>query len=881
MDYLSDFNAITGVGGFDPIAMYKAVTDISKAFQNPYSDSKEFNQNIADDINKLSVSLSQNPYEKPKVENITFETGSLGFEYSNFKSKETDNLIKAISELSSKYSKNNYNDQKKLESDLLKNEMLSIDSENVKPLIEQLSNPTLDGLLSLGQGVLLFGAMYAISLSYKTKSSNAYESDKAFHKMNKYDSESLAINPDIWELASNGNSSKGIMEVLSDGIISHEKKEQEKSKELWKEYINLKNDLPIQVVGNDVLTDIPEIQNQIEYIYQIVEKKINEEIKNKSISNYTKIATNLKDGSLNTERGINYGLTDIKNFTDIEFPTFAKDKNTVSDTFIITDKLNSTFNFETEDVLLNQNLSIQDGDHTYSLNLNPKKIPSFKGWGILNKNSRKWELDPINSFSQKTPFSDYIKRIQNIDYKNKGKQPPGTVKFFIEKLHGVQDDKITSNKLNPIKSNLSADGFDNRCVFSAYIDSYSETYTPSFDTYNFIGRGEGFPIYKSTTRSLNITFNIIADYSLDILAGMAALYSQLGYDNSYEGQLEAIINTKQDWGLGYIGLPGYAEGENQGIVGSHVPGKYSDTTDSLWEKTTFLAQCCYAYYRPDGKMKEQPMIRLRLGDYYDNVGYIESLTMDSNEFENILDLNPTSIGNIPLGIKVSISMKVLHNDEPSSNFTQFYHRREFDDGTETPQSIVGRRNGTIKNGLKKQSPLRFDGNMKKSGITETPTILSNGDANKLNDNLQNFTSKFADIKNMGLDIDSLSRKIALENAMKSYVKVSDMADQLSNSYGYKLIKPKGIAGDITSFAINNKNSNNNNDINSNPSQIDIIKQNNFNSKQKNDPLYSTDKSSNTNIKGPSDNQNNNIVITNKPQTQPKTLGDIMGSGGNG
>ena len=884
MDYLGDFGALTGKGGFDPIAMYKAVVDISKALQNPYADSKGFKQNIADDSAKLAALLSQNPYTPPPLEALNPKDTVLASVYTGLKSKDEQQLFDTMKYLSDGYSSTDYTDQKALESNLLENQMLSMDSDMVKPLVEQIMHPTLEGLLSLGQGALLFGAMYAISAMYRLKSSSAYESDKAFHRMNKVDATEWLGNgnPDVWEIASNGDG-KGIAEKMGDSI-QMEMKEQKKAKDdLFIKDMNLSSTAgnpkyrPPQDLGPGgsqpkFETDILYQQGNIEDIFDKVKKRLIAELKDRTtiqiLPPYSNIATAGNNGGYtDINRAIYYGETDQSssvnqptaiggvsdsvinhnnpldpnNFWDPSgvqptFPVFGTPYN--PQTLAITTNMNTNTEFGPDGPIDvdNQNLSMFNGT-SWEYNPTPKRATMFKGWGILKEDKKTWEPDPLNTFTMQTPFSEYVKKtaLANNKFAKGGSQPPGTVKFFIEKLHGVHNDGITSNGRNPVTSNTNPAELDNRMVFAAYIDNYSESYSPSWSSYEFIGRGEGLPIYKMTTRTLNISFNIIADYSLDMLAGMALLYKQLGYDNHYEGQLDAIINSKQDWGLGYVGVPSYDENSGKGEirVGAHIPGKYSDTTESLWQKVTFMAQCCYAHYRKDGKMKEQPMIRLRLADFYDVTGYIESLTVDSNEFENSFDLNETVLGNIPFGVKVTMSMKVLHDAEPNSSFMQFYHRREMDGNGVTDGDLIAHRivGGNVATGLKIKSPMSFAGAITNEKLTDTPTSLKNGDVTALTNGLQNFQSTFANVKNMGINIKDTERKNALQKAMKSYVKVSDMADQLASRYCTKLNKPNGMPGDITAFSTTDKSSNSNSTVNFNPSQIDQVKQNTADKKQ--------------------------------------------------
>ena len=903
------------VANFDPLAMYQAVLAISQALQSPFITSAGYQQNISADVAAISE-LSQNPYNPPPTQTLDSQDATLSTQYADFKSKDQAAIIQVIVGLSSNYANSNYDAQKTILSNLLENQMDYATDNIVTPLTDSVTGTIMDGLISLGQGTLLFAAMLAISTIYQKNSMSSYDSDEDMLSMNEKDAQSLGATPDIWELESSGDG-KGIMESIADVINGDAATVQKNTNDNnWKTSMGLSQDLPTQGLedmfdgadGSAPNQDIPTIQNQIQVIFQSVEKNIKQEITNRSIQIYDKIATTGNDGGyIDINRSIYYGETDqsaannqpsvLPAWTDSSVNADPLDPNNWADTSGVQPTFpvfGTPYNPQTQAISVNmnnqtdfgpngpidvdnQNLSKSDGNGGWVYNPSPKRATMFKGWGVKDSNGV-WTPDPLNTFTQKTPFSDFISRTvkSNIQYQKTGTQPPGTVKFFIEKLHGLQDDGVTPNGRNPIATQTDpTKGLTNRALFSAYIDSYSESYSPSWTNYDFIGRGEGFPVYKSTTRTVNLTFNIIADYSLDILAGMSTLYQQLGYDVPYAGQLDAIINNIEDWGMGYLGLP--STDPSLGVSGGKIPGKYSDSTETLWQKITFLAQCCYPYYRKDGKMKEQPIIRLRLADIYDLTGYIESLTVDSNEFENSLDLNPTVIGNIPFAVKISMTMKVLHDSEPGSGFYGFYHRREFDTGAMSPYTIKGDLSGGVtKSGVKSKSPMSFTGSQKQGGITDTPSVLSNGDVQKLNDGLQNFQSTFANVNNMGININDTARKISLQNAMVSYVRVTDIASQLASQYGTALNKPSGMAGDITAFSNTTKISNSNASINPGASQIDKVQQNTQDNKTGAMPMASQQAT-----KTASDNQQSTAVKIQTPPTQPKTLNDILGFGGNG
>lgn len=301
----------------------------------------------------------------------------------------------------------------------------------------------------------------------------------------------------------------------------------------------------------------------------------------------------------------------------------------------------------------------------------------------------------------------------------------GSYKFFIEKLHGRQNQEgsLTPYKRNPIKSRkgeLIPAELENRMVFPAYVTTFNDSYDVSWDSYDFIGRGESFYAWKGTTRSLTLEFYVMSDVSTQLLTAAA---KQLESDQSSKsgqtkgkdpgtglnntinltrtqhdvatiqnGQLfdaagnplddleitdkekfQAIVDLFPDWGLGTTPL---ATQTNKGRKG-FVPGEISGTPDQLWERVTFLSQCTYGWYRQDGKLKEQPIVRIRIADFFDVSAIINSLQFTQDEFDVDLNLS-TTVGALPTGIKVSINATILHEDEPSSEYRKFYHRKDRD-----------------------------------------------------------------------------------------------------------------------------------------------------------------------------------------------------------
>lgn len=658
------------------------------------------------------------------------------------------------------------------------------------------------------------------------------------------------------------------------------KRDQQQTEKISQQYVSeakSKKQKDFQVVTDKITK-----QNPSE-LFAEVETKVGDYMKNeKPDDSKYNIARNDKD----EDRGINYGYTDpAKNANSIDdgisstqmpFPIFGQPFDNMSKT--ISENMTNLTEFDTYNSFEDK----KDGLNGVT------KL--FKGWAIQDKTTGKMKPDPIRTFTQETPFSQMISDNMKNSLKEESKQPPGSLKFFIEKLHGRYADGSPYKK-GKVESQYeieSPNNYTNRMVFPAYIDSFSDSYQSQWNSYSFIGRGEDVPIYKSTKRSMSVSFNVIADYSIDLMSAMETVYNRLNANSNMEDQLSGVLNSKTDYGLGYIGAPGRDDNGNQ--TGAHVPGKFSDTTETLWEKITFLAQCVYPYYRSDGKMKEQPMIRLRLGDFYDVTGYIDSLSYDTSEWDNVMDLNPSAIGAIPFGVKVTISMSIFHDNEPASNFYGFYHRKEFDNGSMNPIdgeniATIGSK-GIVAMGAKKASPLDFTSIFKEGKMTDSPSILQNGLGGIFKKAVTDFSSKFAELNVMGINIGDAVRKVKMTNAMLAYNRVTEVANQLGEQYGLSQItKPNGMPQSLAQFTNTVKSGNLNTITNGFGSIVDKVSMNTINNKTKFDRLYGNTPSGPNSVKQAGvakinrdilrESYNNAVNQVNSHNAQPKTFGDIL------
>ena len=397
----------------------------------------------------------------------------------------------------------------------------------------------------------------------------------------------------------------------------------------------------------------------------------------------------------------------------------------------------------------------------------------FKGWTSKGKNVA------VGTLNQPTweRNSREIARAQSL---------PGSFKFYIEKLHGY-DNQGEPYKANKISNNPEEyKKFSNRMLFPVFLDNWSDAFTANWNTIDLIGKSEPIRVYNNTTRQLTIDFYILADFSAEImLAGIQELQeyaSQISNekknnreirDNSNftneenkflnknlspqakqviesnmtlseqkqaHLQLQAYTKNFQNIGHGSNNIP---EMLKNGVYG-FTPSATTSTPEMLWNRMTFLAQCCYPYYRQDGKLKENPIIKLRIGDFFDVVCYITSLSINDMEMGWDLNYSP-NIGVIPMGAKVSMSLDIIHQQTPSSTYSRFYHRKDYDN-YDNPYSYIPE---TLKNSLTKDyiiDKLIEDNNFRQKilgneiNISSVQNKIGTGGPTKITEDGENFTS---------------------------------------------------------------------------------------------------------------------------------------------
>ena len=470
-----------------------------------------------------------------------------------------------------------------------------------------------------------------------------------------------------------------------------------------------------------------------------------------------------------------YQTTDANGAVTVKAPTFPQVNQEYNNHMQeITDRLVNLDTFEVFTGYKSKSNANTDPDY------------DFKSWAIIKgKNKKDWLPDPQRTFTPDRPFSNYI---NDIIKKTSTTSYPGSFKFFIEKLHGRYSDG-TPYKMNGLKSQkeVSGDGLlnlTNRMVFYAYIENYADNYSSSWNDYNFIGRSEAVPAYKSTKRDITLEFTLLTDYNVELMVAMEKLNNIVGQNNSEQTQdeiLQNLIKGNVDWGLGILNPPSQA---TDGTLVGNVPGLYSDTPEGLWSKLTFLSQCMYPFYRDDGKMKEQPIVRMRIADFYDVIVYLSSLSMQMNGFDApMVDMNPSSIGNMPFGVRVSLSGTILHNYEPSSTFFGFYNRREFDTGEKDPVTGVGinLQKNKIQLGTTKNSPVDFKNIINNDKLLDTTKIDLSTTA--LQQNLSTFTNSFTALQNAGIRLKDNYIKQKTQESIIAFKAVSEITNYLRILYG--------------------------------------------------------------------------------------------------
>ena len=559
---------------------------------------------------------------------------------------------------------------------------------------------------------------------------------------------------------------------------------QDKSNNDLKKHQKDNEKIATQVIAENVLNqtlldklleaDRVAIQQKYEQVVKVEENEQKYKALNPEANNQAGYSKSYTPKNLGPEEQPPEGISGVRlNTINVAAPAFPKHNK----------PYNNHMEDITNDMLAKKSFNVFTG----AANPDAPNLTFFKSWAKIKPDGSA-EPDEANTFTPDKPYSDYI---SNLIRNSESNIPIGSYKFFIEKLHGRYSTGAPFRK-NKIKSTKGQDRIPteltNRMVFAAYINNYNDSYTVEKTEYNFIGRAEGFPVYKQTKRSLTLEFSIMADHSNEMMVAISDFYrkTQNVTPNNIDNQIEQIVKNFPDWGLGTMPI-NQVNGDVRS--GSFIPGVYSDTPESLWTKMNFLAQCAYPYYRSDGKLKEQPMIRLRIADFYDVTGMITNFSIDLNELEGIqIDLNPSNIGNIPLAAKVTLSVDIYHDFEPSSNFFGFYHRKEFDEGTIDPVTGEGslgvskEKNDTVLENINKNSPVSIMNIIKNEKLLDTPSILGEATQSVKKDIL-NLRKSVNDIVNAGVKIADALLSSRTKKAMQAYMRIQKIVNVIRIQQG--------------------------------------------------------------------------------------------------
>ena len=434
-----------------------------------------------------------------------------------------------------------------------------------------------------------------------------------------------------------------------------------------------------------------------------------------------------------------------------------------------------------------------------------KKI--YKSWTPLYEKTFK-------KSTHGTPDDPYTDKI-NAMIEDHRKQTPGSYRFFIEKLHGKSIDG-TFYKKGPIKAGMTRDELPNRMVFPAYIEDYNDSYSSSWGEHKFIGRGEKVYMYEETTRTLAVSFWMMSDFSVDLLVAAVNAFDKLtntsgtvnggkldntsgGLAKTAQNQISTLLDGSRaqgegeeevdandimkeiarvwpDWGDGTTPNSSFTKGDKTGFV----YGKYSGTPEQMWARQTFLAQCCYAWFRKDGKMKEQPFVRIRIGDFFDVVAKIDGIDFTQEEFSGVMDLNPSVIGAIPMAMKVAMRMTIIHEDEPTSDYPRFYHRRDFDN----PDTYNEKPDALKENSKYMDSTM--DRNQAKSPISNVSSLSNFGrehlafpkDVKAVQESLSGFGSALSILTGTAGGLKDLSKIEKIKEALKNAKRLLDVSKQI-------------------------------------------------------------------------------------------------------
>ena len=260
----------------------------------------------------------------------------------------------------------------------------------------------------------------------------------------------------------------------------------------------------------------------------------------------------------------------------------------------------------------------------------PQKLLSDIGFGTGNGIGKSLSdvINSSNNFSNEVDTKDpkYI-RSRKVNIVSKVHQTDSLISEFESenRQKWVQDlnNKLVLNEINidevagsyptqviePLKGKLYVPLFfqalsigSRYCFFRAYVDSWGETYSPSWQEEAAYGRSQENVIYTSTKRSIEITFTVFAGHPKELIP----MYSRLNW---------LVRNT-------------------------------------------------YPSYNDSGYISAPPIIRFTLGDLFVGLPiYITSLTIRQAD-GSVWEIEPGV--QVPIVLNIAMSLGVLHETMPSA-----------------------------------------------------------------------------------------------------------------------------------------------------------------------------------------------------------------------
>lgn len=177
------------------------------------------------------------------------------------------------------------------------------------------------------------------------------------------------------------------------------------------------------------------------------------------------------------------------------------------------------------------NTGIGDRDFPHTLGEQPNPTETFGG-GLLNPNrtlvntENSTEFRPRGGFTLLKPIDSKVKKESRIKLGN-----PSAVRRTIYEDYSIGDFLETQDQINKLgpysglvkgaeetrdlikfRFNIISPEEDNNTYihFRAFLDSFDDSFTGNWNSFNYVGRGEQFHTYNTFNRGINLSFKIAA-----------------------------------------------------------------------------------------------------------------------------------------------------------------------------------------------------------------------------------------------------------------------------------------------------------------------------------------------------------------------------------